>query len=129
MTVAVLDASALLAMLLGEAGGEAVRGVLADSAMLSVNLAEVVSHFARNGASERDIRLVLDPLPFERASFDGELAYAAGMLIVPTRRAGLSLGDRACLAYARRIGAKALTADRSWRELSGVVGVDIDIIR
>ncbi len=55
MTLAVLDASALLALLLGEPGSEKVRAVLAESALTVVNLGEVVGHFARNGAAERRI--------------------------------------------------------------------------
>jgi PIN domain nuclease of toxin-antitoxin system len=40
----VLDASALLALLLGEPGADVVRPTLADAAMSTVNLAEVVGH-------------------------------------------------------------------------------------
>ena len=47
MTVGVLDASALLALVLGEPGGEKVQSVLIDCAMTAVNLGEVVGHFAR----------------------------------------------------------------------------------
>lgn len=50
MTGAVLDASALLALLLAEPGEERVRAVLPDSAMTTVNFGEVVGHFARNSA-------------------------------------------------------------------------------
>jgi len=61
MTAAVLDASALLALLLGESDGEKLRAVLTNSAMTAVNLGEVVGHFARIGSAEADIRLMLDP--------------------------------------------------------------------
>jgi PIN domain nuclease of toxin-antitoxin system len=46
-----------------------------------------------------------------------------------TDRAGLSLGDRFCLAQARRSGAAALTADRSWRVLAAPLGVEVELIR
>jgi PIN domain nuclease of toxin-antitoxin system len=126
---AVLDASALLALLLGEPGADKVRATLADSAVASVNLSEIVGYFARNGVAEKDIRLVLDPLPIARPPFDEGLAYAAGMLLPTTRKAGLSFGDRACLALASRLGVQALTADRSWQGIAEVVGVDVDVIR
>ena len=45
----------------------------------------------------------------------------------PTRGAGLSLGDRACLALARRLDVTAVTADRAWLGLD--VGVDVNAIR
>lgn len=129
MIEAVLDASALLALLLGESGGEKVRAVLAHAAMTTVNLCEVVGHFARNGAGETDIRLVLDPLPIEKTAFDEGLAFAAGLLLPAARRAGLSFGDRACLALAARLGVRALTADRIWQDIAKEVGVEIELIR
>ena len=61
MTAAVLDASALLALILGEPGGDKVQRLLTDCAVTAVNLGEVIGHFAGIGASEADIRLVLDP--------------------------------------------------------------------
>jgi ribonuclease VapC len=66
MTSVVLDASALLALLLGEPGSDRVRAVIADCSMTTVNIGEVVGHYARAGSSETDIRLALDPLPIER---------------------------------------------------------------
>ncbi len=72
---------------------------------------------------------MLDPLPIERVAFDEELAYAAGLMIAVTKQAGLSLGDRACLALAKRVGVKAVTADRSWLSVASLLGVDIDLIR
>ncbi|HEV2097954.1 MAG TPA: type II toxin-antitoxin system VapC family toxin [Stellaceae bacterium] len=129
MTLAVLDASALLALLLGEPGADRVREVLAGSALSTINLAEVVGHFSRNGAAENDIRLVLEPLPIDLIGLDEEAAYAAGLLLPVTRAAGLSLGDRVCLALARRLGVPAVTADRAWRGIAAAVGVEVELIR
>lgn len=126
---AVLDASALLALLLDEPGAGKVRTVLVDSAMTTVNVAEVIGHFARADASENDIRSLLDPLPFERIPFDEELAYAAGLLLTVTKPAGLSFGDRACLALARRLRVKALTADRGWGPVADTIGIEVETIR
>jgi len=55
---------------------------------------------------------------------DEGLARRTGELQPLTRRWGLSLGDRACLALAQRERLHAYTLDRSWGELS----LDIDII-
>jgi ribonuclease VapC len=128
MTVAVLDASALLSMLRSEPGGERVRSIIADSAMTTVNLGEVVGHYARNGVAEADIRLALDPLPVDWIAFDDAMAYAAGLLIPITRRAGLSFGDCACLALGGRLAVPVLTADRSWARISEAAGVEIELI-
>jgi ribonuclease VapC len=125
----VLDASALLALLLDEPGGERVRAVLADASISTVNLAEVVGHYARNGATQAEIGEVLDPLPFDRIDFDADLALACGLMLPTTRSAGLSLGDRACLALARRLGVSAITADRSWIAVSEALGVTVELVR
>lgn len=125
----VLDASALLALLLNENGSVAVSAVLAEPALCTVNLGEVVGHFARNGVAEADIRRVLEPLPIESHAFDDDLAYAAGLLQPHTRSAGLSFGDRACLALAQRLGVRVLTADRSWEGIGRALEIDVVVIR
>jgi ribonuclease VapC len=129
MTTAVIDASAILALLLGEPGAQKVAAVLADSVVTTISLSEVVGYYARSGADEAGIRTMLNALPCERAPFDEELAYTTGMLLPLTRSAGLSLGDRACLALAKRLGLPAMTADRPWRDIAGAVGVTVDLIR
>nr|NKR04746.1 type II toxin-antitoxin system VapC family toxin [Escherichia coli] len=61
MTAFVLDASALLALLLAEPGAERVKAELDGSVMTTVNLAEVVSHYAKLGAARSDIEALLRP--------------------------------------------------------------------
>jgi PIN domain nuclease of toxin-antitoxin system len=128
--VIVLDASALLAFLFREEGHERVARALADSCMSTVNLAEVLGRFERDG---RDAALVHRRL---RASgiawipFGREDAARAAALVPLTRQLGLSLGDRACLALARVREATALTADRAWRELDAeAIGAAVEVIR
>ena len=125
----VLDASALLALLLGESRGETVRAELPDASISTVNLAEVVAHYARNGATEDEIREILDPLPLDRIDFDTDLAVACGLMPPATRAAGLSLGDRACLALAKQLGVRAVTADRAWSTVAEVIDVSVEILR
>ena len=54
-------------------------------------------------------------------------ALSAAALLPQTRRLGLSLGDRACLALARTRGKPAVTADRAWAELD--VDITVRLIR
>src|SRR5256885_16563397 len=112
MTRYVLAASALLALLLGENGTKKVRAVLDGASMSAVDIAEVVSHFAKLGAERSHVEAILDPLPLRVHPVDVDLSYAAGMLRAVTVSAGLSPGDRYCLALAKRDNATAVTADR-----------------
>ena len=122
----VLDASALMALLHREPGMERVESALeAGAIMSSVNLSEVVAKLADSGMPELEIRRVLEAIRLDIASFGAEDAFAAGLLRLSTRSAGLSFGDRACLALASRIGASVLTADTAWSTLD--LGPDIEI--
>ena len=129
MKPAVLDSSAVIALLMGEPGQERVRDRLAGAVMSSVNLAEVVSYFARRGAKQDAVTALVSSIAIEVVTFDAELATAAGMLVAATRDAGLSLGDCACLALAAARQAEALTADRAWLKLGAGIGADVVVIR
>ena len=56
-------------------------------------------------------------------------AQRSAELRLATRTAGLSLGDRACLALAAELGAPALTADRSWTGIAEAAGVAVQVVR
>jgi ribonuclease VapC len=127
MPKVVLDASALLAFVNGEPGAEKVASVLGEAMISAVNFAEAVTKLALKSTSLRRTLAELTDAELEVVDFDRMLAEAAGVLAVFTRARGLSLGDRACLALARREEATALTADHAW---SGVdLGIDIQFIR
>lgn len=114
------DASALLTLLNKERGEERVAEALAEGAVMStVNLSEVVAKLAEIGMPEADIREAIEPLGLEIVDFGADDAFAAGLLRPTTERAGLSLGDRACLAAGMRVGHPVLTADGGW------VGLDL----
>ena len=129
MSSVVLDASALLALLKGEPGGGKVASVIADAAISVVNLSEVVSHFVRAGMPVRDVEDMLNALPFTLVAADAGLAWEAGRLRVDTAEAGLSLGDRFCLALARRDGLPAWTVDKAWKTIAGSANVKVVLIR
>lgn len=123
-----LDASAVVAMMTGEPGAAVVAQAMREGAVISaVNLAEVVTKLHNDGGDEEAIRADLDTLGLTVIPFDEELAFQTGLLRPSTRAPGLSLGDRACLALARRLGVPALTADRLWTTVD--VGVTVQLIR
>lgn len=129
MSEVVLDASALIALLRDEPGAAKVAARLAEARMSSVNYAEVVSHFIRAGMPAEQVDAMLAPLPVVIVEADQALATIAGRLRATTAEAGLSLGDRFCLALARRDGLLALTADRQWRTIADAAGVTVSVIR
>lgn len=129
MTRVVLDASAVLALLLDEPGAARVEAALDDALICAVNLAEVVSYYAKFGVERADIQGMLRPLPLRVVPADTALSYAAGMLRPITLPGGLSLGDRYCLALARHESAVAMTAERRWPEIAAAAGVTVDLIR
>ncbi|VXD07221.1 PIN domain nuclease of toxin-antitoxin system [Sphingomonas sp. T1] len=129
MTSAVLDASAVIALLKGERGGSKVAGVVANAAVGVFNQAEVVSHFVHLGAPIEDVRAMLGALPYTVVAADESLGWDAGVLRAVTSSAGLSLGDRFCLALAKRLGVPAYTADRAWKDVAVASGVKVVAIR
>jgi PIN domain nuclease of toxin-antitoxin system len=68
--IAVLDASALIAMLLFEPGWESVAAVHSDSLASSVNIAEVVTKLSERGLADDDARLAISRLELSIADFE-----------------------------------------------------------
>ena len=124
---AVLDASALIALLWDEPGAQAVERLLGRAVVSVVNWTEVLQRFRAHGVETADKRESVEGLGIGIMSFTLEDAETAAELWEPTRAAGLSLADRACLALARRLDLPAHTADRDWRKVD--VGVEVVLIR
>ena len=129
MSEVVLDASALIAMVKGEKGAAKVAGAIAGARVGSVNYAEVVSHFVHAGMPAGEVDAMLQPLPLVVVSADRALATLAGRLRSLTAEAGLSLGDRFCLALAQRDGLPAWTSDQNWKKVAEAAGVKVVAIR
>ena len=120
MPTPVLDASAFLAYLRNEPGAAEIAEAIAGGvAICALNLGEVLSSASERGL---DPEHLADELR-ESGLLDGAItvepfttadAIEVGRLRPITRDQGLSLGDRACLALARRLGAAAYTADSTW---------------
>ena len=128
MSRVVLDASAVLVLLNNEPGADKLTPeLLSDAICSTVNLAEVQTKLVSEGghpdeAWEDTLSPIREAMPFSE-----EQARIAGSLVAQTRRLGLSLGDRACLALALVLKAPIYTADRTWRNLK--LGVRIHVIR
>jgi PIN domain nuclease of toxin-antitoxin system len=126
MTV-VLDSSAVLALIFGEPGGDRVAPVVGESVISAVNLSEIIAKLVERGYRDDEAERAVDGFLPSVMPFDAALAIDTGTLRRGTRRQGLSLGDRACLALARREDVRVLTADRAWADLE--IGIEIEVIR
>ncbi len=126
----VLDASALLALFNDEPGADAVMQALETPCLLSAaNHAEVLTKLLDKGLSPEDAATVMTSVELCIIAFDAAQSTDAAWLRTATRKIGLSLGDRACLALARSVGATVLTADKPWLQIAQVTGVKVQCIR
>jgi ribonuclease VapC len=123
----VADASALLAAVKNEPFGNIDPRVLVGSTISSVNFCEVLTKLHDDGLNAAQADAALSVVNLRIVAFGSAQARAAALLRSPTRRAGLSLGDRACLALGAECGCRVVTADRVWGSLD--VGVEIIVIR
>jgi ribonuclease VapC len=111
----VLDASAVIAVLNGENGASRVEELLSESLVSSVNLAEVLTKSIEAGHTIKTAVDTLAILELNVVAFDETQSRKVAELRPLTRKHGLSLGDRSCLALAILYNAIAVTADRNWK--------------
>jgi len=123
-----LDASALLAAIHDEHGGEQVQQKIEESAVCSINWSEVLQKLNSKGANTQEIAVALKTLGLEVIPFDEDDANITANLWPDTKALGLSLADRACLAMGKRLKITVITADRAWQGLDSEQH-DIELIR
>jgi PIN domain nuclease of toxin-antitoxin system len=125
----VLDASALLVLALDEPGADIVEDALTAETCLitSVNLAEAASRLVDLGFHEDEVRSAVRISNLEAVALSPDVGIIAGLLRHTTRAAGLSIGDRCCIALAQALSLPLLTADRVWLDLD--LGVRVELCR
>lgn len=129
MSALILDASVVLAAILGERGGDAVFDRLDEAAISTVNVAEVYTYAAVNSLSTLAIDAFFEETGIEIVPFSHEQALVAGRIASIPKTSGLSLGDRSCLALAIVRDAEVLTADHPWEKIAEAVGLTITMLR
>ena len=117
-----LDASALLAFLLKEAGGLEVLNVVSSRPcwISSVTLTEVQGKLVGRGDfTSRQVEAQLGPLlGFVREiPFDSSCREKASFYYARKSPYGLSLGDAACLGTAEALKLDVMTAEKGWAEI------------
>ncbi len=120
----VLDASAVLAVALGEPGHERVRSFLPKAVISAVNYSEALAVLVRRGVTVEEAAWMMGALNLPVVPFDEMQAVGAAALLPITSAAGLSFGDRACLAVAEAMNSKAVTAESAWDRLKLPVKVE-----
>jgi ribonuclease VapC len=123
----VLDASALLALIQNEPGGERVSPMIPQARVSAVNFCETVQRLRRGGMPLEAVTMALTTLVPLPVAFDRETAYVAASIHEQTRGQGISFADCACLALALMLGVPAVTAERKWDRCE--VGVEVIRIR
>ncbi len=123
----VLDASALLAVLLQERGADIVEPRVAGAAISTVNYSEVLKKAVEKGGTLEDAASAVRGLQMEIIPFEESNAREAARLYPATRDKGLSFADRACLSLAIELDAPLYTADGRLADVD--VPIDVVLIR
>lgn len=129
MSRAVLDASAVVALIAREPGAERVRDFLGGALISAVNLAEVYSKAKDKGLTLESLKWITAGLRLDVLAFDEAAAERVGQLREPTRSAGLSLGDRACLALGQSLQVPVITSEKRWSAVAATLGVEVILFR
>lgn len=120
---AVLDSSAVLAILFSEAGADIAAASARRSVMSSVNLVEVLEKAERQAIPAGRVLGLLQRLEIAVVPYAVDHAAVAAGLRPAARKLNISLADLACLSLAIVRKAPVVTADRDWVKL----GLDLDI--
>jgi PIN domain nuclease of toxin-antitoxin system len=122
----VIDTSVILAIARNERIDKAAVSLVDGGVMSTVNISEIYAKLADlklNSATVGPLLGILariEPLTVSQARL-------AGFLRNSTRHAGLSLGDRCCLALAIELGADVYTTEHIWNRVE--VGCRIHVLR
>jgi ribonuclease VapC len=122
----VLEASAVLVLLLDESGADVVAEAVPDGALSAVDLAEVLSKLGDRGVDTSGLVDHLAAGVRVEPMTEQDAAEVTRLRRLDTRQV-LSLGGRCCLALARRLSSAALTADRAWSAVEA--GVEVRQVR
>lgn len=123
----VLDTSAVLALVFGEAGHERVTADGAGALMSAVSYSETLAKCLDRGVPVTAAEAALRTLQLTIIPFDSRHATVAAALRFPTRAIGASFAARACMATAALARLPAMTSDRDWAKPT--LGIELVLIR
>lgn len=125
----ILDASAVLAVILNEDGADFVMPYVYDANLAAINLSETIAKLIECKLTSNQARAQIGRLELNIHDFNSDQAERAAILRDHTKQFGLSLGDRACIALSQKLGLPILTSDRRMVEVKSILGIDIRQIR
>ena len=126
MSEAVLNSSVILAMVQEEPVSNDYYLKVLGGIISAVNVAEICGKAAEWNTSPAKVDRVLSMLG-RVESLTARQAKIAGELRRTTSVAGLSLGDRCCIALALELGTEVYTMDRAWLKCD--VGCKVHLLR
>lgn len=123
-----LDASALIAVMMGESGAEAVeRHLDSGVSITSVNLAETISKLMQYGFSAEELEEVIVESQIQVVPFEKAHALLMPIFQPYIKSHNLSLADRVCLSVAQKNGYIVLTTDTTLAKLA--LDINVRLIR
>lgn len=123
----VLDASALMAVILEEPGADVVLGAERDSEINILNVGEVMTSVVERGGDPMRVYALINQLRLRVRAYREYHAIEGAKIRPLTRRLGLGIGDRTCLVQGISSNRPVLTGDRKWLELD--LPVEVHLIR
>jgi ribonuclease VapC len=115
VTSVVLDASALMAFLHSEPGGDVVWEALSQALISAINYSEVLKKAIERGKGPHRVASAIRSLSVTIVPFDASLAMTSAELYPQAKPHGMSFADRACLALGVERKLTVLTAERKMR--------------
>lgn len=125
--LAVLDSSAVLAVINRETGFEKAERYLWDGVISSVNAMEIACVLRRNGADADAAETMMRRTIPRILPFAVNQLRSVAELYAATRHVGLSQGDCVCLALGHELKRPVVTMDRRWADID--VGVKVLALR
>jgi ribonuclease VapC len=128
MTIVVVDASAVVAVIREERGALFISKQINKAVISTVNLQEVVKILLTHKFPMNILQDIIDDLNLDIRPHTIDDAYAAASLFQATKIYGCGLGDRTCMALAIKEKVPVITTDQSWAKLD-IEGLEVLLAR
>ena len=126
----IMDASAIIAVANQEPCIPELADMFLESVITTINLAEALTVIIRLFDADPDtIWNELGNFVQHHYPLDDELTYEVVKMAPYAKKYGLSMGDRYCLALAKKLQLPVYTADRIWKETEAEFGLTVVLIR